>query len=359
MVWVRSEYAGELAVLAAWVAALLPWNIMYAPEIEGLEGSVLYIRWPFLQVRYVFGIPIAQGITIDLPAGALDLVTGTVTLAYELWIVGAVIVALATLLSLSMYVVDGLDERSIPADHLRTLGGLLAAGAIVVAGLTVVLEVSTESIWLGGTLLVTAVGLVWLNQTAPEPLPGVSSDPSDEGDPIETRKADIETRKADSGEETISGEDSETVSATDGGPSTTSSTASITTGTGILVGIATAALCSCAVFVATTLTAISWPAGWFEGVGLSIPTVVNQVLVLALVAVMLGGVLYLTAELLEREQPVFSVRVMGGLLGLGSVVLIAATIIFAQRGVFSGIPIPLGMIVFVPLAWILLTVDLA
>jgi hypothetical protein len=345
MVWVRSEYAGELAVLAAWVAALLPWNIMYAPEsrLEGLGGSVLYIRWPFVQVRYVFDVPIADATRVDLPTGALDIVTGSVTLAYEIWIAGAVVVALATLLSVSMYVVDGLDERAVPADRLKTLGTLLTAGSVGVAGSAIVLDVQALLVWLGGALLLAAVGLVWLDQTIERPgLDGPAR-------PDEAVPPDEEPDDED---------DTEPVGATDGGESTATHDTSLPTGTAVLVGLVTVALSGCGVFVAVTMMAVSWPAGWIALLGVSVPTVVNQALVVGTVATLLGAILYLTAELLERDQPVLTVRLMGGLLGLASVVLVGATVVFAQRGVFNGIPIPLGMLVLVPLAWILLTVDL-
>jgi hypothetical protein len=230
---------------------------------------------------------------------------------------------------------------------------LLAVGAVAVAGSAVVLEAGIEVIWLGGTLLVTVVGLVWLDQTTEDTPQDTPPGPATDGQGLETDGA------ADADDQAVDGDDSETVSATDGGEATETTATAITKGTAVLVGIASVALCSTAVFVTTTLTAASWPAGWIAEAGISIPTVANQVLVLGLVAGMIGGILYLTEELLERDQPKLTVRVMGGLLGLASVILVGATIVFALRGVFSGIPIPLGMLVFVPLAYILLTVDLA
>lgn len=141
MVWVRSEYAGELAVLTTWFTALVPWNIHYAPLSDA--ASVLWIRFPLLQVRYIFGLELLRGTQIGLPVPPpLVDSTGVVvsamgfqdnpqlTTAYELWAVGALVYLIAFGISIAYY----RDEARVEGwavDPVRLLGGLLllTAGA--------------------------------------------------------------------------------------------------------------------------------------------------------------------------------------------------------------------------------------
>jgi hypothetical protein len=349
MAWVRSEYAGELAVLSAWVAALLPWNVMYAPDVKQL-GPVLYIRWPFLQVRYIFSLPPDAAVRLHLPAGALGLIKGTEP-AYHLWIGGALVFALAFLLSVIMYVVDGLEEQALPDRAIRRLGQWFAAGALLTSALVMFLDMSRLTVWVAGTTVITATGLVWLDQTMV----------SDGAVPNDSHDGDPDVAGTDDDQEAE--DEYESVSATDGGEREGEGEgehgASISAWTAVLVGTGGIALSASVAFVATTMADVSWPSGWMALLGVSIPTVANNVMLLTVVALLVVGILFLSEELLERNQPALTVRVMGSLLGAGSLVFVGSTIAFTQDSVFGGIPIPIGMIVLLPLAWILLTVDLA
>ncbi|MFB6221057.1 MAG: hypothetical protein ABEH90_06425, partial [Halolamina sp.] len=145
MVWVRSEYAGELAVLTTWFTALVPWNVHYVPLSDA--ASVLFVRFPLLQVRYVFGLKLLRGTQIGLPVPS-PLVDNTgfvvsamafqdspqLTTAYEIWAVGALVYLLALGVSIAYY----RDEERVEAwrfDPVGLLGALLllAAGAFGVA----------------------------------------------------------------------------------------------------------------------------------------------------------------------------------------------------------------------------------
>lgn len=139
MVWVRSEYAGELAVLSTWVAALVPWNVHYAPLSEG--ASLLFVRFPILQVRYVFGLSLIRGTQIGLPAppqlvdstgfvvSAIGFQDNTaLSDAYWVWAIGALVYVAALGLSLLYYH----DEDRVEGwrfDPVRVLGGLLVTTA--------------------------------------------------------------------------------------------------------------------------------------------------------------------------------------------------------------------------------------
>lgn len=131
MAWVRSEYAGELAVVSAWLAALLPWNVTYT-DVPGTEFSALFFRFPFLQFRYIFGLPRDDQRLFYDPFAALDLVSGTETL-YYLWFAGASIVLLAVLLSFAMYAAEETLEERSPVHPVRVMGGLLAGSAALLS----------------------------------------------------------------------------------------------------------------------------------------------------------------------------------------------------------------------------------
>ncbi|WP_336326168.1 DUF7549 family protein [Halovenus sp. HT40] len=133
--WVRSEYAGELAVLSTWLCAISPWavtwvareeasgyffwfhilNLLFVPEIE-LPGSRPLWVWGFL----------------DFPV-----YTGETYVSY-LWLAGTAVFTVALGLSIAYY----LDEdriQSLDIDPVKTLGGLLLASAILLAGAYVLL----------------------------------------------------------------------------------------------------------------------------------------------------------------------------------------------------------------------------
>lgn len=131
MVWVRSEYAGELAVVSAWIAALTPWNLTYSPEIAG--GSLLFVRFPFFQVRFTWGVPAAAPIAVSDPLSAIGFQAGqSLQLAYQVWAVGAGFLAFALVLSVAYYLREARLEAA-RLDPVRVMGGLLGAGGAVLA----------------------------------------------------------------------------------------------------------------------------------------------------------------------------------------------------------------------------------
>lgn len=129
--WVRSEYAGELAVLSAWLAALLPWNVSYVGDVLG--GSALFVRFPLFQVRFLFDTAFGPPVRFLTVPAALELQRGNpIELAYQVWAVGAVVVVLAVVFSVVYYSTeDRLEASSV--DPVRLMGGLLALGGVVFA----------------------------------------------------------------------------------------------------------------------------------------------------------------------------------------------------------------------------------
>lgn len=129
MVWVRSEYAGELAVLSAWVSALLPWSFTTASQ-GGL--SLYVIRFPFFALRFVHGVDLGAAAVPFLPVWVAPAFAGSpaVSRAYWVWLVAAGFVALAVVLSVALYTAEARIEAS-SIDPVRTMGVLLGAAALL------------------------------------------------------------------------------------------------------------------------------------------------------------------------------------------------------------------------------------
>lgn len=141
MVWVQREHAGALAVVSAWVAALLPWNVTLSTS----GGAwVLFVRFPLFEFQYTSGF----GAGVDGPAvrtvlSAIQLRTGEgLELATRLWGLGAVVICLAVALSIAYYTEETRVE-SWPIHPVRLMGGLLAVSSGV-------FTVATWFVWTGG-----------------------------------------------------------------------------------------------------------------------------------------------------------------------------------------------------------------
>lgn len=129
MVWVRSEYAGELAVVSAWLAALVPWNLTYTAD--GGVGGVLYVRFVFAEFVYFTGLEIdGQRYQLLSIRDAVVQQSGEFVFgAYLTWAAGAVLVGIAVLLSIAYYLAEERVE-SAPVDPVFLMGGLLVAAGI-------------------------------------------------------------------------------------------------------------------------------------------------------------------------------------------------------------------------------------
>ncbi|WP_435128528.1 DUF7549 family protein [Halobaculum sp. D14] len=146
MVWVRSEYAGELAVLSTWFAALIPWNVFYG-TVAG--GTVLFVRFPLFQVRYAFGVPLAAATSVVDPVTAYQFQAGTSAgIAYAAWLVGAAVYLAALGFSVYYYREEERAE-SLPVDPVSILGALLATVGVVFLAATVLLSGGAFGVDLG------------------------------------------------------------------------------------------------------------------------------------------------------------------------------------------------------------------
>lgn len=146
MVWVKSEYAEELAVLMTWLSLLVPWSVSYGSfaVTEMRDLTLVIIRFPFVAVRYQFGVSFLSGTTVDTPVGFRQEVVnsgGSVTSqlpGFDLWLVGVAILCVAFVVSLLLYFeVEALE--SFPVDPVRLQGALLLALGVVLLGSSYVL----------------------------------------------------------------------------------------------------------------------------------------------------------------------------------------------------------------------------
>jgi uncharacterized protein (TIGR04206 family) len=134
--WVKSEYAGALAVFSTWVCGLLPWSVtFFQRELEsGVSVTAIWIRFLPGRFLYVFGL----GFPGDSPYRWAWEVPGFVatrgeTLASYVWLAGAAVFAVAFLVSLLYYA----DEKRVEAwrvDPVCLLGWLLGLTGAVLLG---------------------------------------------------------------------------------------------------------------------------------------------------------------------------------------------------------------------------------
>lgn len=164
MPWVKAEYAGELAVVAAWIAALVPWSLSLEPS--GPFDSILFmVRWPLfeLQVRIPANFS-ANGQQLDVAGALAEVYPGaglfgpfyvadpvTAATHYEsdwlayggyAWLAGAAVVAVAVVLAVALYRDEAATARRLPADPVRAMAGLLGLA-------TVAFGVASACYWLG------------------------------------------------------------------------------------------------------------------------------------------------------------------------------------------------------------------
>jgi len=136
--WVRSEYAGELAVLSAWLCALLPWSVSYASQ----GGLRLYrIHFLYLFFQFIPGVDFGQ---YDTPYLLVHRAPGfpdnaSVAFGYQLWILATAVFTVALALSAVYYVYDERLEAESPVDPVRLMGALLILSAVPLTASTYLL----------------------------------------------------------------------------------------------------------------------------------------------------------------------------------------------------------------------------
>lgn len=135
MVWVQREQAGALAVVSAWIAALLPWNVTYSTS-GGIW--VLFVRFPLFEFQYTSGFSAAvDGPSVRTVLGAMQLQSGQdLETATLIWGAGAVVIVAALLLSAVYYTNETVLETG-RVHPVRLMGGLLGVATLLFGAATV------------------------------------------------------------------------------------------------------------------------------------------------------------------------------------------------------------------------------
>jgi hypothetical protein len=143
MVWVKSELAEELAVVAAWLSALIPWSVSVALGSIAGGGTLIQLNFPFFLVRFLFNIELpGDNVLLLSPVGAIDYYGAAPgPVPFQVWTVAAGVLVLAVVLSLGMYF---FEERFQAAriDPVRLMGGLLLLSALLLSISSVLLKFS-------------------------------------------------------------------------------------------------------------------------------------------------------------------------------------------------------------------------
>jgi len=160
MVWVRSEYAGELAVLATWLSALLPWSASgIQATISGQQVTVINIRFILLQFHYVFGISFAEqsigemiALVHEIPSVWLfggTRVPGNQNFEATIWLGGAVLYLGLLGFSVAYYAREDAVTEHLQVDPVRLIGAWLAVIALVFSAVFALIRVHQFTIPVG------------------------------------------------------------------------------------------------------------------------------------------------------------------------------------------------------------------
>ncbi|QSG05190.1 DUF7549 family protein [Halapricum desulfuricans] len=154
MAWVRSEYAGEFAVLSAWLAMVLPWNVVYYPNAP-LDSTVVFVRFSVIELQVRFpvvlavgeqlvtaanalaaqypGTQLVSGLFVASPIGAIGHYDGAMQLGSIAWAIGALVLVGAFAFSLAFYLREEAVTGRSPVDPARVIGWALAAATVATA----------------------------------------------------------------------------------------------------------------------------------------------------------------------------------------------------------------------------------
>lgn len=194
--WVRSEYANELAVLSAWLAVFVPWSGARHTQ-EGsvfgasIESDILFLRFPFVELQFrdpaviesgeetvevtapldaaYSGVELFGDIYATTPPSSVFFYESTLWQASLLWLVAAVGFALAVVLSLALYLREDRVVAALPVSAVRLMGVLLGVGALGTAGASLLHYSARDTVGVpipAGVLVIAVLAAVLLRTEA-------------------------------------------------------------------------------------------------------------------------------------------------------------------------------------------------
>ena len=133
--WVRSEYAGELAVVATWLCALMPWSVTVLNESDLTALFFWFVPGNFLFTPGT-DLPGERPFWVWQFPGFFES-QGELVMSY-IWLLGAGVLAVAVVYSL-LYYVDEARVEGWQLSPVRVLGALLFVSGLVFAAAYVLL----------------------------------------------------------------------------------------------------------------------------------------------------------------------------------------------------------------------------
>ncbi|MFB6086908.1 MAG: hypothetical protein ABEJ85_00175 [Haloarculaceae archaeon] len=158
MVWVRKEYAGELAVTFTWLSALLPWGASWVKGTlgEGVTVTVVNVRFVFFQFHYLFGISFGKQPLAGLVQFVHEIpgyVPNNQRLEGWLWLGAATVYLGLLLLSVAFYVDEERVTEALPVDPVRLFGAVLGGVGLVLMAVSVMLFSHQTTIPIGAVFM--------------------------------------------------------------------------------------------------------------------------------------------------------------------------------------------------------------
>ncbi|WP_276250935.1 DUF7549 family protein [Haloarcula rara] len=151
MAWVKSEYAGELAVLSTWLVAVAPWSVSVFGN--GQITGVVFRFLPF-RIQYLYGVSIPNELNFVWAWRVMEF-PDNIGRAAVLWTLALAVLAVAVGASAYYYHREMEFTDLLPLHPVRLFGGLLGVGGLLVLVATVLLNL--EGGFLGTTIPVGAL----------------------------------------------------------------------------------------------------------------------------------------------------------------------------------------------------------
>lgn len=127
MAWVRSEYAGALAVLCTWAAAVLPWSVTYF-SVGSITQVLVRVHWGVF--KFQFGAPEDLVLPSQTVLAELDTAANPgIRQATLVWIGAAAVMTALVAFSVAYYLREERVE-ALPVDPVRLTGGALLVVAV-------------------------------------------------------------------------------------------------------------------------------------------------------------------------------------------------------------------------------------